>query len=114
MLTAAAFVALATIFIVAAGVNNTAIATTTSTRSASFSDQAAASLDIEPRAPMAVSGQNVYVVWWTNKSENWEVMFRASNDGGRTFGEPINLSNSTDAESKNAEIVVSRTGLYVS
>ena len=48
---------------------------------------------------------NVYIVWWTNKSENWEVMFRASTDGGQTFGDKINLSNSSDAESQNAEIV---------
>ena len=42
---------------------------------------------------MAVSqdGNNVYVIWWTNKSENWEVMFRASNDGGHTFGPLIML-----------------------
>ncbi len=61
----------------------------------------------QPYAPMAVSqdGNNVYIVWWTNKSENWEVMFRASNDGGQTFGDKINLSNSTGAESQNAEIV---------
>jgi hypothetical protein len=29
-------------------------------------------------------------------------MFRASNDGGATFGDKINLSNSTDTESQNA------------
>lgn len=46
-----------------------------------------------PKAPMAASqdGNNVYVVWWTNRSGNWEVMFRASNDGGQTFGPLINL-----------------------
>jgi hypothetical protein len=61
----------------------------------------------DPRAPMAVSqdGNNVYIVWWTNRSGNWEVMFRASNDGGATFGDKINLSNSTDAQSQNAEII---------
>lgn len=61
----------------------------------------------QPKAPMAASqdGNNVYIVWWTNKSENWEVMFRASTDGGQTFGDKINLSNSSDAESQNAEIV---------
>jgi hypothetical protein len=61
----------------------------------------------QPYAPMAASqdGNNVYIVWWTNKSENWEVMFRASTDGGQTFGDKINLSNSSDAESQNAEIV---------
>ncbi len=64
-------------------------------------------LAAEPKAPMAVSpdGTNVYIVWWTKKSENWEVMFRASNDGGQTFGDKINLSNSSDTESRNAEIV---------
>jgi hypothetical protein len=36
-------------------------------------------------------GNNVYVVWWTNRSGNWEVMFRASNDAGQTFGPVINL-----------------------
>ncbi|MFL6309387.1 MAG: hypothetical protein ACJ70T_05255 [Nitrososphaera sp.] len=61
----------------------------------------------QPYAPMAVSqdANNVYIVWWTNKSENWEVMFRASNDGGQTFGDKINLSNSSDTESQNADIV---------
>jgi hypothetical protein len=48
----------------------------------------------EPKAPMAVSqdrNNNVYVVWWTNRSGNWEVMFRASNDGGQSFGSVLNL-----------------------
>jgi hypothetical protein len=71
---------------------------------------------VEPKAPMAVSqdGNNVYIVWWTNKSENWEVMFRASNDGGQTFGDKINLSNSTDTESQNAEMVAAGDNVFVS
>ncbi|MDQ4101987.1 MAG: hypothetical protein M3115_07375 [Thermoproteota archaeon] len=70
----------------------------------------------QPKAPMAVSqdGNNVYIVWWTNKSENWEVMFRASNDGGQTFGDKINLSNSSDTESQNAEIVAAGNNVFVS
>src|SRR3712207_3850499 len=66
---------------------------------------------------MAVSqdGNNVYIAWWTNKSENWEVMFRASNDGGQTFGDKINLSNSTDTESQTAEILaVGNNTVFVS
>src|ERR687892_478754 len=61
----------------------------------------------EPKAPIAASqdGNNVYVVWWTNRSGNWEVMFRASNDGGATFGDKINLSNSPDTQSQTAEIL---------
>jgi hypothetical protein len=72
-------------------------------------------LTTEPKAPMAVSqdGNNVYIVWWTNKSENWEVMFRASHDGGQTFGDKINLSNSTDAESKNANIVAAGNNMVL-
>jgi hypothetical protein len=49
-------------------------------------------------------GNNVYIVWWTNRSGNWEVMFRASNDGGATFGDRINLSNTTDVDSWRVEI----------
>ena len=50
-------------------------------------------------APVAAIGEKVYITWATNKSGNWEVMFRASNDSGRTFGEKINLSNSPNAYS---------------
>jgi hypothetical protein len=68
-----------------------------------------------PYAPMALSGDNnVYVVWWTNKSGNWEVMFRSSNDGGATFGDKINLSNSPEADSTNAEIIAAGNNVYVS
>jgi hypothetical protein len=58
------------------------------------------------KAPPAVSGENVYVAWWTNKTANnlEEVMFRASTDGGATFSDKINLSNTTNADSWRAEI----------
>jgi hypothetical protein len=37
-------------------------------------------------APMATSGDNVYVTWWTNKTPgNNEVMFRSSTDNGAIF-----------------------------
>jgi plastocyanin len=69
---------------------------------------------IEPKAPMVASGDNLYIVWWTNKSGNWEVMFRASNDTGETIGDQINLSNSIDADSQNAEMVAQDDNVYVS
>ena len=56
------------------------------------------------KAPLAINGDNVYVAWWTNKTGNDEVLFRASTDKGQTFGDKINLSNTTDAESTRAEI----------
>lgn len=58
------------------------------------------------KAPPAISGENVYVAWWTNKTanNNNEVIFRASTDGGISFGDKINLSNTTDSDSTRAEI----------
>ena len=55
-------------------------------------------------APIAIVGDNVYIVWPTNKTGNDEVQFRASTDGGTTFADKINLSNTTDAESQDVEI----------
>ena len=56
------------------------------------------------KAPPAITGDNVYVAWWTNKTGNDEVMFRASTDRGKTFGDKINLSNTTNADSTRVEI----------
>jgi hypothetical protein len=57
-------------------------------------------------APVAIIGDNVYVAWWTNNTanNNEEVNFRASTDGGQTFGEKINLSNTSDKDSSRVEI----------
>jgi hypothetical protein len=62
--------------------------------------------DWEVKAPVVISGENVYIAWWTNNTENGnhEVMFRASNDGGATFGDKMNLSNTPDADSGRVEI----------
>jgi hypothetical protein len=60
-----------------------------------------------PIAPIALYGDNVYVVWWTDigtSNNNGELMFRASNDGGRTFSDKINLSNSSDTDSIDTQI----------
>ncbi len=56
------------------------------------------------KAPPAITGDNVYVAWWTNQTGNDEVIFRASTDKGQTFGDEINLSNTTDANSTRVEI----------
>ena len=56
------------------------------------------------KTPPAITGDNVYVAWWTNKTGNDEVMFRSSTDIGKTFGNVINLSNSTDSNSTRVEI----------
>jgi hypothetical protein len=64
-------------------------------------------------APVATSGDNVYIAWWTNKTGNDEVTFRASTDGGKTFGDKINLSNTTKSESQDAHIDASGDRVFV-
>ena len=68
------------------------------------STEAAVDTFIYRKARPAITGDNVYVAWWTNKTGNEEVMFRASTDAGKTFGDKINLSNTTDADSTRVEI----------
>src|ERR671933_2192672 len=64
-------------------------------------------------APMATSGNNVYVAWWSNKTGNDEVMFKASTDGGKTFGTKINLSNSPKSDSQDVQIAATGSNVYV-
>jgi hypothetical protein len=63
--------------------------------------------------PIAISGDNAYIAWWTNKTGNDEVQFRASTDGGTTFADKINLSNSTDTESQDVEIAAEGDNVVV-
>ena len=44
-------------------------------------------------APIAASGDYVYVTWWDNKTGTREVYFRASTDNGETFGNTIMLNS---------------------
>jgi len=67
----------------------------------------------EGKAPIATSGNNVYVAWWGNKTGNYEVMFKGSNDGGQTFGDKINLSNSANGTSVEADVAASGNNVYV-
>jgi hypothetical protein len=72
-------------------------------------------------ADIAVSADNIYVVWWSNKTTSssttgegdWEVFFRASTDGGKTWGDKMNLSNSKGIVSNNAQIAAEAQGKSV-
>lgn len=59
-----------------------------------------------PKVPAVITGENVYLAWWTNNTSNnnEEVLFRASTDSGATFGNKINLSNTTESDSWRVEI----------
>ena len=69
--------------------------------------------EIAVRAPIATSGDNAYITWWSNKTGNMEVMCRASSDKGVTFADKMNLSNTTAADSDDAEIAASGDSVYV-
>jgi hypothetical protein len=69
-------------------------------------------IGLRTEAPIVTSGDNIYIAWWANKTGNNEVMFRASTDGGKTFGDKINLSNST-VNSERAEIGTSGNNVFV-
>jgi hypothetical protein len=66
-----------------------------------------------PIAATATSGDNVYVVWNSNKTGNWEIMFRASTDGGNTFDDKINLSNTTNGRSDMQSVAASGNNVFV-
>jgi hypothetical protein len=59
-------------------------------------------------APSVITGENVYIAWWNGTAGEpyvqTDVIFRASTDGGATFGDKINLSNTTDSDSWRVEI----------
>src|SRR5206468_2850502 len=59
---------------------------------------------ISNKVSVAISDNNIYSAWGSNKTGNDEVMFRASTDAGKTFGDKINLSNTTNSESQDIEI----------
>lgn len=65
------------------------------------------------KAPIAISGDNVYVAWWGNSTGNHEIMFKASSDGGETFSEKMNLSNSPNGTSVEADVATSGDNVYV-
>jgi hypothetical protein len=61
---------------------------------------------------IAVSGNNVYVVWVDNTSGNREIYFVRSTDGGVTYSKITNLSMDT-TDSHNQEIAAFGDNVYV-
>ena len=62
-------------------------------------------------------GNNVYVVWQESVSKNlpehnYDIFFIKSEDNGKTFGMPINLSNNTEF-SERPQIAVSKNGIFI-
>jgi hypothetical protein len=72
--------------------------------------------EADKKAPIAISGDNIYVMWFSDQntpSNNSEVLFRFSNDGGVTFADKINLSNTTTADSIDAQITADGNNVVI-
>jgi hypothetical protein len=62
---------------------------------------------------IAASGSNVYVIWTDTTPGNLlDILFRASNNNGTSFGTPINLSNNAGS-SQLPQIAASGSNVYV-
>jgi len=53
----------------------------------------------------------VYVVWQGNNQGQFDIFLSKSSDGGITFNQPINLSNTTD--SINPQLATAANKLFV-
>jgi hypothetical protein len=63
---------------------------------------------------VAISGSNVYVVWWSQPPNgNSDILFIKSTDGGKTFSSPVSLSNGLQGLSSLARIAASGSNVYV-
>lgn len=61
---------------------------------------------------IAVSGNNVYVVW-TDVTDESDIFFIKSTDGGDSFTEPIKLNDGTQPNGRLPRIAVSEANVYV-
>ena len=67
----------------------------------------------ENRVTSAVSGDNIYIAWITNKSGDDQVMFRSSNDAGTMFNDKIILSNTTNATLQDIQVAAGADNVVV-
>src|ERR687896_1746429 len=74
------------------------------------------SIEIAPLllAPIATSGNNVYIAWPSNQTGHLEILFRASSDNGQTFIDKVNLSNTPNVDSIDPQLATSGNHVYVS
>ena len=61
---------------------------------------------------IAVSGNNVYVVWSDNTPGRGDIFYRRSIDGGATFSSTVNLSNN-NGRSITPAVAVTGTRVYI-
>src|SRR5918995_455479 len=68
--------------------------------------QAAGVADIDAldrKAPVAVSGDNIYIIWWERNQTSNEPATRVSSDNGLTFGPALKLAANGTLSGDEAE-----------
>jgi hypothetical protein len=61
---------------------------------------------------IAVNGRNIYVAWADKTDGDFDIYLTASHDGGKTFSEPINVSDD-DVDSLKPALAVDGTRVYL-
>jgi hypothetical protein len=67
----------------------------------------------ESRVTLAVSGDNIYIAWITNRTGDDQVMVRSSNDAGATFNDKITLSNTTNTKLQDIQVAAGADNVVV-
>ncbi len=62
---------------------------------------------------VAVSGNNVHVVWYDSRDGNEEIYYARSTDGGTTWGANVRLTTKASGNSDNPSIAVSGNTIHV-
>jgi hypothetical protein len=62
---------------------------------------------------IATSGAHVYVAWQAMYPNSSELFFRASSDGGHTFGRTINLTGETSEPVQRGLLLFSESWIYI-
>jgi hypothetical protein len=61
---------------------------------------------------IVVNGRNIYVAWADKSDGDFDIYLTASHDGGKTFSEPINVSDD-DVDSLKPALAVDGTRIYL-
>lgn len=89
-------------------VNSNSSATDTTTEALNLSDNPGFS----EHPQIAAYDEKVHVAWIDNSLGNKEILFARSIDNGTTFSEAINLSNTTNTNSRNLELSAFENNVY--
>jgi len=63
------------------------------------------------KAPIAMSGNNIYAAWPNNDTGHWDVFFAKSTDGGKTLGKTMMLSAPNNGNVVHLNVDIAASGV---